>query len=244
MVYLITYSRADLDKIPTREAFAEAVKGAWAATTGANLQQWTVAREMHASSDMRTVNILEKPARWLSVRNFLDDNNGIKVNFSSNHNTHYTAFKYITKGDTECILSKGHPDLQECNPPRTEQVISGRKRKANVKAGGPAKKGRKRGLSVYDVVQFVQSKKNNKSPPTDVRRGHPKWWGEEDLAEFICNRGGKVVDECLAIAHELDTATDNDLGPPIHIIKDGAFLLTSKLGSCEVFLSNKKRTWW
>ena len=71
----------DLDKIPTREVFAEAVKGAWAATTGANLQQWAVACEMHASSDKTTANIfhyhmavkLEKRARWLSVRNFFDE---------------------------------------------------------------------------------------------------------------------------------------------------------------------------
>ena len=32
--------------------------------------------------------------------------------------------------------------------------------------------------------------------------------GKKDLAQFICNRGGKVVDECLAIAHELDTAEE------------------------------------
>ena len=30
--------------------------------------------------------------------------------------------------------------------------------------------------------------------------------GKTDLAQFICNRGGKAVDECLAVAHELPTA--------------------------------------
>ena len=115
---------------------------------------------MHASGDMTTANIFHYHM-------------AVKLNFSSNHNTYYTAFKYITKEDTECILSEGHPDLQDCNPPRTEQAISGRKRKASAKAGGPAKKGRKRGLSVYDVVQFVQSKKIT-TPPTDVPRCHPE----------------------------------------------------------------------
>ena len=32
--------------------------------------------------------------------------------------------------------------------------------------------------------------------------------GKTDLAEFICNRGFKVIDECLSIAHELATAEE------------------------------------
>ena len=34
LVYLITYSRADLEKIPTRETFSEVVMQAWMAATG------------------------------------------------------------------------------------------------------------------------------------------------------------------------------------------------------------------
>lgn len=33
LVYLVTYSRADLEKVPTRESFAEAVTLAWMQTT-------------------------------------------------------------------------------------------------------------------------------------------------------------------------------------------------------------------
>ena len=32
--------------------------------------------------------------------------------------------------------------------------------------------------------------------------------GKTVLAELICNRGSKVIDECLSIAHELATAVD------------------------------------
>lgn len=58
MVYLITYSRADLHKIPTRDVFTDAVKDARATTTGVSLRQWAVAHEMHASIDITTANIL------------------------------------------------------------------------------------------------------------------------------------------------------------------------------------------
>ena len=34
LVYLVTYSRADLEKVPTRESFAQAVTLAWMETTG------------------------------------------------------------------------------------------------------------------------------------------------------------------------------------------------------------------
>lgn len=40
LVYLVTYSRADLEKVPTRKAFAEAVKEAWLKTTGVRVTQW------------------------------------------------------------------------------------------------------------------------------------------------------------------------------------------------------------
>lgn len=39
LVYLITYSRADLEKIPTGEAFSEVVQQAWMAVTGIKLKQ-------------------------------------------------------------------------------------------------------------------------------------------------------------------------------------------------------------
>ena len=37
--YLITYSRADLEKIPTGEPFSEVVEQAWMAVIGVNLKQ-------------------------------------------------------------------------------------------------------------------------------------------------------------------------------------------------------------
>ena len=50
LVYLVTYSRADLEKAPTRESFAEAVTVTWMQTTGVRvLQQWVVTRELHAN---------------------------------------------------------------------------------------------------------------------------------------------------------------------------------------------------
>lgn len=80
-----------------------------------------VTREMHANCDSSSANIfhyhmalkLEKRARWLSVQHYLEEVYGIKVNFSFNHNTYYSAFKYTTKEDKKFFYSEGHPDLED-----------------------------------------------------------------------------------------------------------------------------------
>ena len=43
LVYLVTYSRADVEKVPTREAFAEKVSLGWMEMTGVTVVQWVVA---------------------------------------------------------------------------------------------------------------------------------------------------------------------------------------------------------
>ena len=162
-MYLLTYSRADWEKVPTRDVFAEMVSLAWMEMAGVKVIQWVEARELHADtgaseshSHYHMALKLEKRARWLKVRKFLDDGYGIKVNFSSNHNTYYSAYKYTTKEDRDCVHSEGHPDLENTPPPRTEYAIFGNKRKA-ARSARVSKK-RKRGMSMYEVAQFVQAK--------------------------------------------------------------------------------------
>ena len=129
--------------------------------TGVKVVQWVVARELHADAGVSESNChyhmamkLEKRARWLKVRQFLDDRYGIRVNFSAVHNTYYSAYKYTTKEDNFCVHSEGHLDLSNARPPRTEKAISGKKRKAVGRTGGKKTK-RKRGLSVYEVAHAV-----------------------------------------------------------------------------------------
>ena len=72
-------------------------------------------------------------------RNYLDEKFGVQVNFSDNHNSYYTAYRYVTKEDREALHSSGHPDLTDAVP-RTEAAITSRKRKAKEKGKGQGKK--------------------------------------------------------------------------------------------------------
>ena len=170
LIYLITYSRADTSKFPSRDSFAAAVLEA-CQSFSISVLHWVVCLEAHITSNSdsaREMNEyhfhmavkLGKRARWLRVRNYLDDNFGIKVNFSDRHNSYYSAYRYVTKEDTEAVHSPGHPDLSDNSvPPRTESAITSRKRKAKRRSSGQNKtQGKRQRLSVYHVCEIVQAK--------------------------------------------------------------------------------------
>ena len=169
IVYLVTYSRADTRKFPTRQAFAEAVLNAWAHNSVVRILHWVVSLEAHAetSADTDTESPamnqhhhmalkLCKKSRWLQVRNFIDREYGIQVHFSDNQNTYYGAYRYVTKEDGEALHSPQHPDLSSA--PRTEPAIASRKRTARGKSRDSTQRG-KRALTIFEVWQLIQAKR-------------------------------------------------------------------------------------
>ena len=53
--------------------------------------------------------------------------------FSDDHNSYYTAYRYVTKEDREALHSSGHPDLTD-GVPRTEAAITSRKKRQKTRA--------------------------------------------------------------------------------------------------------------
>ena len=217
LVYLITYSRADTAKFSSKESFSSAVVEAWQ-NFGIRVIQWVACIEAHSNNDCVSgddMNLyhfhmavkLAKKSRWLQVRNYLDEKFGIQVNFSDNHNTYYTAYRYVTKEDHEALHSPGHPDLSDVVP-QTEAAITSRKRKAKNKSKGPAKKPSQRSqrLSVYDVCQIVQSKGITSRLQLVCLAVEQNREGKSALAQFIANRGNKAVDEAIELAKEFSQA--------------------------------------
>jgi hypothetical protein len=114
LVYIVTYSRADVSKFPTKKHFADAIVEAWK-SCGISVSHWVASIEGHAQTDDNKEMImyhyhmalkLEKQGRWLQVRRFLDDTYGMKVHSSDNHNTYYSVYKYVTKEDNNCLHSQ------------------------------------------------------------------------------------------------------------------------------------------
>ena len=128
LVYLITYSRADELKIASREAFAEAVCDAFSNLDVARVVHWVVSRELHNDAEgaefpahYHMALKLDRRARWLRVRQSLQERHDIRVNFSDRHDSYHSAYTYVIKEDDDFILSNDHPDMS--TPPPTEKAM-------------------------------------------------------------------------------------------------------------------------
>ena len=107
------------------------------------------------------------------------------------------------KEDADFVLSPGHPDLVNTTPPNTTNATRGRRKAAKVTKG----KKRKR-LAVFDVVRIIQTKKIRTR--LELMALADKWQeeGKTDLAEFVCNRGPRIVNEAIETAKELSGAQE------------------------------------
>lgn len=213
-IYLITYSRADLDTCNTRQSFANVIINTWETVTPAKVVQWAVCREEHEESPENPHKFhyhmalkLDRRCRWSSVREFLEKHYNIKVNFSDNHVTYYSAYKYCTKEDSDVVLSPDHPNLENHDLPRTTEATKQRKVKATKrKASGKNKPSKKRRLSVYDVTRIIRENKIRTRLELVALASSQEKEGKSDLIEFIANRGYKIVEEAISVAQEFTQA--------------------------------------
>ncbi|CAB3999311.1 hypothetical protein BSL78_20361 [Paramuricea clavata] len=204
-IYLITYSQCGNSGL-SRQAFAQIILDAWNDSCLSRIIQWVVSEEMHqdGGKHFHMALKLDKKTRWLAVRNFLDMRHGIKVNFSDKHDNYFSAYKYVVKDDADYVLSDNHPDLTNATAPRTTNASQ--KRKGTAKKAGAATKKKKKRMAVYDVVRIIQTK--GIKSRLELMALASKWQeqGKTDLAEFVSNRGPRVVNEALETAHELTMA--------------------------------------
>lgn len=185
-VYLITYSQADPTLVPDREAFSHIVTNAFVNVTTARPVHWVCAREFHADGGIHYHMALKlsKQQRWLVVRNHIEREDTINVNFSDAHTNYYSAYKYATKEDDQPLHSNPHPDLGN-GPPRTMAASQAR----HDAARGPSDKRNTKRLSAFDVSEIISSKLIKSPLELMALAKSQKDEGKTDLAEFIINKG-------------------------------------------------------
>jgi hypothetical protein len=208
--YLITYSQVDLSKFPTRQSFGEQVVAYFNEGAGkVEVEHWACCREPHDTTSGIHYHLclkLSGPKRWKRVKEKLTDNHGVVVNFSDGHDNYYTAYRYVTKQDTQVYLSPGHPNLDEIGSPKTKYCVrayrsASRKRSSSVDALN--KKAQKkmpnkiRRLNNLEVSEFVTE--NNVKGYTELLAlaEAQKIEGKKDLANFILCRSRKAVEELI-----------------------------------------------
>ena len=107
-VYLITYSQADLQKFPTRRAFADVVVNYFGCETETPVVQWACCLEQHRNGGyhFHIAVKLQRCKRWLPSKSYLTQQYSISVHFSSSRDNYYSAWKYVTKEDDDVLRAR------------------------------------------------------------------------------------------------------------------------------------------
>ena len=234
-VYLITYSQVDKELFPTRRSFVDVVLQSF---NDANVVQWCCSLEQHISAGVHyhMAIKLDRNKRWISSKRFLQESCGISVHFSEIHSNYYSAWKYVTKEDKYYIQSLDHPDLTNAGPPRTTMASMAVQAKSKKKAGHDAgqntsdesdvdhnhaqvstdsdadntsAKRRKKRMTSYELSEIALAKNIKSRTELLALARQQKPEGKTDIAEFIVNRGAKVVSEVLDTAWEMEHSTDD-----------------------------------
>ncbi|KAJ8050579.1 hypothetical protein HOLleu_03834 [Holothuria leucospilota] len=202
-VYLITYSQADEEKVPSRDDFAQMILAAFISQTTAEPLHWVCSQEAHqdGGTHYHMAIKLNKIYRWRKVRDHLASEQGIQLHFSDIHHDYYSAWQYVTKEDRDAIQSPGHPDLRAGTAPSTSRA-SERHHEMGDKEGPSGKRRKKARLSSYDVSQIAVSRGIKTRLALLALANQQKAEGKTDLAEFIVNRGKRVAGWEMAEAEE------------------------------------------
>ena len=174
-IYLITYSQADLAKMPSRESFAEAICDEFNRNDLVVLN-WVCSLESHRVSGIHFHLALQlrMQRRWSAVRVNVKAKHGIDIDFREWEGTYYDAFNYATKFDKHAVQSPGHPLLK--NPPRTSAAITA-----------------KRELALDRASETAEPKSKRPYKPPQLKR--------EDVGRLCVEHGIKTDDELISLSN-------------------------------------------
>lgn len=218
--YLVTYSRADINRFPSRRDFGKIIKAAFNSGQGkAKVLHWACCLENHKDGVNKHYHVaikLSDVKRWKKVKDNVMKDHGAVLNFSENHDNYYSAYKYICKSDLNVYHSKHHPNLENVSSPKTKkstQTLRKRsleRRNSKTSSEGSnnneckAKKTKR--LSNIEVAEFIT--KNNIKRDIELMSlaNARKVEGLTDLAEFIYNRSPKAISDLIENAWKMNDA--------------------------------------
>ena len=241
--YLITYSKADLSKFPSRESFAVAVTGAFTSTQSkVKPEHWAWCLERHLDNGFHYPLALKLtgPKKWLECKRSLQRTHGIIVHFSD-HNDYYSAYKYISKYDENIHRSPNHPNLDEVISSKTKGCHRAYHQKRATKRVSSStsthqslekdlysnKKIKK--LSNIDVSEFIQKHDIKDQTSLLAIANTQKEQGKKDLAQYVFSRSSRNIDELIKQTWRMKRAADvldRQKASRMQLIRDAA------AGSC------------
>ena len=201
--YLITYSRADEVKFPTRESFGEMIEFEFnAGKSAVKVQHWACCRESHSDGGFHyhCAVKLNGTKKWLSVKENISKKHNIVVNFSDSHDFYISAYRYLCKQDENVAHSKNHPDLKEASSPITKKSIAGNKaatRKRYSQSSSSTVQSKRKRLSYSDVATFVRNNAITSYMELLACAETRKEEGLTDISEFVFSHSEKNIRELI-----------------------------------------------
>ena len=213
--FLITYSQADLEKVPNSMRFAEIVLQAFnEGGSSRKVVQWCCCMEDHADGGKHyhLAILFSGSRRWSSIKNAVRQVHGILLHFSCQHVGYVAAYRYVIKDKSiETVLhSPEHPDIEIIKHPPTKDAMKGnssqaKKRKLEGECSSE-KQGKPPRLSNSEVCTFMVKNniksKNQLMCITNQRAAT----GENDLHSFIVNKNPKSLADLISTTWEIENA--------------------------------------
>ena len=196
--YLVTYSRIDEEKFPTRQSFGEMVAEQFNKGGGqVKVQHWVCSKESHKDGGFHYHCAVKFNGvkRWWGVRASIDSIYGIKVNFadSENHDSYISAYRYVVKDDSEFVLSEGHPDLSDAKSPRTKKAIAGNKRRSADKSSSSCARKKLERLDNQEVGMLIRRKNIKTYTELLALAEERRLEGLKDLSKYIFDHQEHVI---------------------------------------------------
>lgn len=211
-VYLITYSKADLTRFPTRASFADIVVKEFNKYGLYNrVEYWSCAKEKHKEEGhhYHLAIKLNGVYRWLAVKENIRSNYNIVLNFLNISTGYYNAYAYTTKKDRKYILSDNHPP--EVEAPVTTKAIAARSTLGEINQNPiePPPCKRPRSLQPSDLFDIVI---NNNIKDDDGLCAYANRLKKEEnnplLSNYILTRDEKKRDTVIRTAWKLHTSAE------------------------------------
>ena len=203
--YLLTYSQADMEKVPDCRVFADIVlEGFNQGPSASQILQWAVCKEQHTNGGEHYHMILKlsRTRRWKPVFNYLRESHHVTVNFSSSNIGYLAGYRYISKDKSRdsVLHSVNHPDLSSAQSPQAKKAFS--RFASNAK---------KRRSSAAAATQ-----EENKPPPenSDPERSAPpkqKRLSNSDVGKFIIKNNLKTETALMAMANKREAEGLSDI---------------------------------
>ena len=219
--FLLTYTQADISRIPTCKKFAEVVmEGFEHVKSSRTVKEWACCQEKHANGGTHyhlCVN-LSGSRRWNPVKNYIYNKHNISVNFATSNCGYVAAYRYVCKDKAieEVLHSTNHTDLKSINTPKTKKAMKtnsdNRKRKSinfnAEKETVPQKEFKPKRLSKHHVAEFILRNKIKTEEELYAISKQRKEDGEPDIYNFIVNCNPKSVSDLVAVTWKIENAQE------------------------------------